>query len=299
MRQVLKRLSLIKHLIELDELEDLPLQLAKLPNHGQDAELGAIVQALRSGQYGGAMSGIGRYIHGRSQLAAYVDPEIEGLRMEARALEVQLAALENERTELERILHQFHVRHTQELGPLVIKILKLRADRATTDAEREEADADRAAYEEGCEQHKEEVVHVLTEEEKEDLKQLYRQASKLCHPDMVAAEHQAEAAKWFVALKDDYEHNDRKKVQEIMDRLQQGTAFGSMVESLSELERLRAWVHEYRMRVRELLDEIVAIKSREEYQTVASIVDWEDYFADMKVRLQVEFERLNDGRPRE
>jgi hypothetical protein len=294
--KVLKRLVLIKQLVALDEVEDLPLQLAKLPKAGADAELSAIIKALHAKEFAAALTGIERYIQSRSQLAAYVDPEIEGLRMEARALEVQLSALDNEKTELERMLHQFHLRHTQELGPLIIQLLKLRVERAETDEERAQAEADRAEYEEGYEQDKDEVVHTLTTEEKEDLKQLFRQASKLCHPDMVEAEHQAEAAKWFMALKDAYDHNDQAKVREIMDRLKNGTAFGSMVESLSKLERLRAWVNEYRARVRDLLNEIMAIKSREEYSTIAEILDWDVYFADLKTRLKEELDQLQDGR---
>ncbi len=294
--RVLKRLSLIKHLIELDELEDLPLQLAKLPHTRQDAVLTAITEALRLRQYGTALPAIQQFIQQHNQLAAYVDPEIEGLRMEARALEVQLTALDNERTELERMLHQFHVRHAQELGELIIRILKLRAERAKTEEERKEAEEDRAEYEAGYEEHRDEVVHTLTAQEKEDLKQLYRQASKLCHPDMVASEHQHEAAKWFVALKDAYEHNDMIKVKEIMERLQRGTAFGSMVESISEVERLRAWVNEYRARVNELLREIVAIKSRDEYRTVAAISDWDTYFAETKTKLQSELQRIQNGK---
>lgn len=294
--QVLRRLSLIKQLILLDELEDVPLQLAKLSANGQDTELSMIVESLRSGQYGIALPDIERFIQDRNQLATYVDPEIEGLRMEARALEIQLAALDNERTELERMLHQFHIRHTQELGPLIIQILKLRVEHARTDAEKEDAESDREDYEKGYQQQKDEVVHRLNAEQKEELKQLYRNASKMCHPDMVATEHQAEAAKWFVALKDAYEHNDLQKVQEIMNKLQQGTAFGSVVDSISELDRLRAWVKEYRTRLNDLLQEIATIKNSKEYQSINGISDWDTYFVDLREKLANELELLQDDK---
>lgn len=294
--QVIKRLSVIKNLIELDELEDLPLQLAKLPNQELDTELSAIIHALRVGQYNTALPGIVRYIQGLNQITTYLDPEIDGLRMEARALEIQLAALDNERTELERTLHQFHIRHTQELGPLIIKILKLRVALAKSDAEKDEAEADKAGYEEGYERRKAETIHVLTIDEQEELKQLYRQASKLCHPDMVATEHKQEATKWFVALKEAYELNDRKKVLEIVNRLKQSTAFGSMIDSLTELERLRAWVYEHRRRVRNLLREILAIKNREEYRTIAAIEDWDAYFTDLHTKLTLEIELLRHAK---
>jgi hypothetical protein len=290
--QVLKRISLIKHLIELDELEDLPLHLAKLEGLGLDVELDVIINSLRERRYGTALPRIEQYIKTHNRITIFVDPEVDGLRMEAKALELQLAALESEKTELERMLNQFHIRHTQELGPLIIKILRLKEERSSTEEERLEAEDARQDYEKGYAQRKEEVVFTLTPNEKEDLKQLYRQASKMCHPDMVAAEHQQEAAKWFVALKDAYEHNDVKKVQEIMDRLRSGTAFGSVVESLSELERLRSWVEEYRLRVSDLLEELMAIKDSEEYRAISSIADWDAYFLSMKKELMEELEQL-------
>jgi hypothetical protein len=294
--QVLRRLSLIKQLILLDELEDLPLQLVKLQTSGQDTELSMIVESLRTGQYGIALPGIDRFIQERNQLATYVDPEIVGLRTEARALEIQLAALDNERAELEQMLHQFYIRHTQELGPLIIQILKLRVMHSRTDMEKEDAESDREEYEKGYQQQRDEVVHRLNPEEKEELKQLYRNASKMCHPDMVATEHQAESAKWFVALKDAYEHNDLQKVQEIVKKLLQGTAFGSMVDSLSELDRLSAWVKEYRARLSDLLQEIATIKNSEEYQAISVIPDWDIYFADLRRELTHELRKLQYGK---
>ena len=292
---IIKRLSLIKQLVELDELADVPLHLSKLPQSLADTDLSKIIEALRLKQYSNALVQIQHYVQRYSQVAAYSDPEIAGLQIEAKALELQLLALEVERTELERLLRQFHIRHTQELGALIIRLLELQAKQAATKAARDEAEADREEYEKDYIERKDEVVQLLTEDEKSKLKQLYREASKLCHPDMVAAEYQHEAGKWFVALKDAYEHNDIARVQEVLTRLQNGTAFGSMIETLSELVRLRAWVSEYRVRVVDLVSEIVAIKDSEEYQTIISISDWDGYFAELRQKLQSELESYGEA----
>ena len=68
-----------------------------------------------------------------------------------------------------------------------------------------------------------------------------------------------------------------------------------MVDSFSKKERLRDWVEEYRRRVETLLEQIVTIKGGKNYQTVASITDWDIYFTDMKSRLTEELEQLNHG----
>ncbi|MBK6944446.1 MAG: DUF1669 domain-containing protein [Flavobacteriales bacterium] len=289
------RLALIKNLIKLEELEEMPLQIAKLSNSNSDAALDEIIVSLQERRYANALLAIDAYIQARSQVATYVDPEIVGLRLEARALELQLKALTDEQTDLERLIHQFQIRHAQELGPLILKILLLRKEKAKTAAEREEAENDYQKYQKDYQRQKDEIVHILNEEEKDELKKLYREGSKLCHPDAVQAEHQVEAAKWFIALKDAYEHNDKKKVNEILAKLKKGVAFGSVVDSFSKKERLRDWVEEYRRRVETLLEQIVTIKGGKNYQTVASITDWDIYFTDMKSRLTEELEQLNHG----
>ncbi len=295
--QVIRRLTLIQNLIQLGDFEDVPLQLAKLRSFARVADLGGIVAALQTKHYGDALPSIEQFIQKHRQLATYQDPGIIGLRLEAKALEIQLTALTDEHTDLERTVHQFQVHHARELGTVIIELLRLRRERARTPDEKAEAEADHAAYEKDHDALKNQVLHVLTSEEQVDLHRLYRQATKLCHPDAVPPEHQKEAAAWFISLREAYEQNDTARVCEILDKLEYGIAFGSRAESLSELDRLRTWVKDLRSKVEALLQEILAIKNSDAYRTIATIADWDTYFRTQKERLSDELTRMKDERP--
>lgn len=294
--QVIGRLTLIQNLIQLGDVEDVPLQLAKLRPFAHDQNLNEILDAIRARQYGNALPAIESFIQRHRQVATYQDPGIAGLRLEGQALEIQLKALSDEHSDLTRTLHQFQVRHAQELGPLILELLRLRKEQASTPEERADAEADESAYQEDHESLQNEVVHNLTNEEQDDLRRKYRKASKLCHPDAVPIEHQKVAAAWFIALREAYEQNDTGRVSEILDKLEKGMAFGSRAESLTELGRLRAWVKDLRSKVEALLQELLAIKNSETYRTIAAITDWDAYFQTQKELLLDEQMRVKDER---
>ena len=293
---VIRRLTLIQNLIQLGDLEDVDAQLAKLIPAELVPALGSILEDLKARRYGNALPSIELFIQQHRQVVANQDPALEGLRVEARALESKLGVLTDEHIDLERIIHQFQVRHAQELGPLMLKILHLRKEQATTSEERAEAEADRAAYEEDHEGLKDQVVYAITAEEQSDLKQMYRQASKLCHPDAVPPEHHKEAAEWFNSLREAYEQNDLDRVRQILDKLEKGIAFGSRTETFAEVERLRAWVDELRRKVEALLQNVMSIKQSETYRTIVAIVSWDVYFQEQKDQLSDQLNLIKNGR---
>ena len=295
--QVVRRLTLIQNLIQLGDMEDVPLQLAKLRTRANDAELAIILHELQSRRYGAALTNIERYIQRHRQLVSYQDPAIDGLRLEAHALEIQLNALANEQIELERTIHQFQVRHAHELGVLIIELLRLRKERATTPEEQAEAQADESAYQKDHETLQHHVVFALSPEEQLDMRRMYREASKLCHPDAVAPEHQKEATAWFVALRNAYDQNDAKQVKEILDKLEKGIAFGSRADTITEVVRLRKWVEELRRKVETVLQELWSVKNSDTYQTIAAIADMDGYFRTKKEQLSAQLTVIKDGRP--
>jgi hypothetical protein len=60
------------------------------------------------------------------QLTTWQDPEIPALQLEIRSLEWQLSSLEDEKTDIEKRIRNFEIRHTTELGELIISILLLK-----------------------------------------------------------------------------------------------------------------------------------------------------------------------------
>ena len=99
--KIIKRLELIKSLIALEEESEINTHVSKLKEFSTDIELGTIISLLEQKAYSQAMPAIETYINQHRQITAYIDPEIEGLKLEAKSLEAELNALSDEKADLE------------------------------------------------------------------------------------------------------------------------------------------------------------------------------------------------------
>jgi len=133
---------------------------------------------------------------------------------------------------------------------------------------------------------------ILNDEEKKELKSLYKQAARLCHPDIVPDELKEKAHELMQKLNDAYSKKDISKVKEILHSLQNGTSFEVSSETIEDKELLRAKIKEYLKNIETIISEIEEIKEDETYQTIAELDDWDEYFEELKGGLESEKERL-------
>lgn len=304
-----QRLKLVKNMIQLGETSSLGEQASRLRQTTQagDGSLEEIAAALSEERYSDAVSRIDEFLQSEAAIQTYVDPRLSALRLEAESLEERISELESEKAEIEREIHEFNLRHEQELGPILEEILEIQAERKRKEAEenpeseqaQQEAEAAEEEYEEysrAVEEAQEEERIDLTEEEKEKLNKLHRQASKKCHPDMVEEDRQEEAEEVFVELQEAYERNDLNEVERIADRVESGLAFGRRTQEIDEVEKLEAEVERLRQQAEELEAEIEALRSSDAYQKLSEIDDLEGYFEQQKTRLEDELERLRQDK---
>jgi len=130
----------------------------------------------------------------------------------------------------------------------------------------------------------------LGDDEQDELKRLYREASKKCHPDVVSEEEKEEAETLFIELQEAYERSDLVAVRSIAERIE-GGRLTPRSTSVSTLERLEAEVKRLKQRIQSIRNEIDALQTSDAYQTLAGIEDFDAYFADQKDRLRA---RLDD-----
>ena len=135
---------------------------------------------------------------------------------------------------------------------------------------------------------------ILNDEEKKELKSLYKQAARLCHPDIVPDELKEKAHELMQKLNDAYSKKDLSKVKEILHSLQNGTSFEVSSETIEDKELLRAKIKEYLKNIETIKSEIEDIKEDETYQTIAELDDWDEYFEELKGGLEIEKERLEN-----
>lgn len=293
--KIIKRLELIKSLIILEEESEINVHVSRLRQFSLNGELETIVNLLETKSYSMVMPAIEAFIKQHNQVGIYIDPELEGLKLEAKVLEAEVNQLSAEKAELEKQIHDFGVRHNNELGELILKILWFRKGKAKGTFKETEAENDYNDYSRQYEITKDEKINELTEDEKKELKQKYRKASKLCHPDVVNEEQKELADKLFVELSTAYERNDLERVREILYNLENGNFFVAKSDSINEKQSLRAEIEKIRMRINELKQQVAAIKGSDAFATISRISDWDEYFKVTKEKLQQQAKELESG----
>jgi DNA repair exonuclease SbcCD ATPase subunit len=159
--------------------------------------------------------------------------------------------------------------------------------------EYEEAESDYNEFSQEYENVKQQDRFELNEEEKAELKQLFRKASKLCHPDIVADELREQATAIMQQLNDAYSKKDLKKVREILYNLENGITFDIASDTINDKERLKERIKDIRERLNVLNQEIQEIKSNDTFAMIQDINDMDAYFEKLKSELEEELERLS------
>jgi len=260
--KIIKRLEIIKNYIVLEDIEALNNEILKLKEFDFNAEISEIISFIFKKAFSDAVLKIQFFISKNQQLNIWTDPEINALKFEIKNLENQLNAYDNEKIELEKLLADFQNRHLKELGQTILEILRLRKLKFKGNKEKyEEAENDEKQYEEHLKTEKDKEIFELTADEKIELKKKFRKATVLCHPDKVSEEFKDAAQKIFIELKEAYDRNNLKRVNEILEDLEKGNYFKTKSETVT-------------------------------YKTVAYINDWDDYFKTTKEQLQKELSEL-------
>ncbi len=293
--KIIKRLELIKSLISLEEEDEITTHVSKLGQLVLTPELITLIIYLKEKSYSKAVIAIEVFINQHHNLTVYIDPEIEGLKLEAKSLEAELNKLSNEKADLEKLIHEFGVRHNKELGELILKILRFRKNKAKGTPKETEAEEDYKSYSQEFEICKYEKIAELSEEELIEIKKKYRKASKLCHPDVVSEDQKELADKLFAELNTAYERNDLEKVNEILENLEKGNFFVNKSDAINEKQLMKTEIEKLRTRIQELQQQVNSIKESDAYKTICTIIDWDVYFKETKEKLENQANELASG----
>ncbi|MFP2421627.1 DNA repair protein [Pseudescherichia vulneris] len=299
MNKPIKRLEIIKNAIELEDEEIIHGQLLQLKKEALDEGLKAIVSALEHKRYADAVAAIGAWLQNQRALTPWQDPRIAAHKLELKTLEAERQELLDRRSARIQRLDEFNDLYMTRLGPLMTEILRLRkvlaekilrrqlreGSRSEPIAEESARQADAASqdYESYRQSHQEAQRHQeaqqrLAESDRQELKKLWRQASKLCHPDLVDDELKAEATTLMVRLNQARQQGDLSTVRTILARLMKGQQPMMASERLNSLERLRERVAEIRQQISALKLELTGLEKEGAWQLVTTLRDQEGYF---------------------
>jgi hypothetical protein len=300
------RLDILKNLIVLEDEDDIDYQLSKLkkiiPSPGHDDNTRAvweIIEKINRKHFHDAIHLMDNFLNKFRSLSVYVDAGIIALQLEIKALGIQISALEDEKSEIEKLVYEFKIQQDNELGALISEVFRLRNELlkeeakhdATKAGEAQEAEEEYRQYNEAYQETKGKKIRELSENERTYLKSAFRKASKLCHPDRVSALQKEQAEATFVRLKEAYDNNDLETVAEILTNLNQGV-FSANGSEINEKQQLILLVNQLRTKRSQLEENLLLLKQSELYQTVSDLDDWAKYFLDLKVKLEEELQRL-------
>ena len=154
----------------------------------------------------------------------------------------------------------------------------------------------RKEFEEKLKELKEEDTIELSKEMKVELKTLYRNASKLCHPDIVNKDQQEEANKIFQELNAAYREKDINRVKEIYEDLKKNNHFISTSDSTSTTVVIHQKIDNIKKSVNAIKDVIEEIQCDETFMLIKSLNDeWDAYFEDLRIELNNELKLLKKG----
>ena len=149
LNKIIKRLEILKNYIQLEDIDDVKTESNKLAVYDFNSDLRSIIQFIKEGVLAQAINTIEQFISKNNLILIWSDPEISALKLEIKLLENQLVSFDNEKTELEQLLHRFQRTHTLKVGTIISKILRLRKMKFKDEKEKfEEAEQDEKEYNE-------------------------------------------------------------------------------------------------------------------------------------------------------
>lgn len=287
---LLKRLDIIKNAVAMEDEELIAMQIAKLEVMPLDARVAQIVALIKAQKFQDVIQLIEQYKCDSMGLVLFDDPQIQGLKLELKLLEINLNDKSDEFAELERVLNEFNNEYYMRLGSLIQAILKLRIGQSEQDPQ---AQQEYEEFTHEFEQQKNDPIQELSPDQQQELKIAYRNASKLCHPDKLPDEFKSQGTEIFKELARAYRNQNLSRVNEILQQLQSGKPFKNASEIINNKEELLAKIASLRLRLTQLESEINALIQSEQYQKIIAIKDREAYFAGLEKELCEELHDLN------
>lgn len=190
----------------------------------------------------------------------------------------------------ESVATRQHIQQQTELiTALLAEIRELeidfsRQDDGATRRAQEEASHEYEEYQEQQQdaQHRFTRDQRLSPDERNELKQLWRRASRLCHPDVVADDLKEKAHQMMVQLNQARQNADLAAVRALLTQLQNGLEPMMASDRLNDLQHLRQKIKQLREQISALLNEINELEAENAWRLATSVTDKEAYFSDQQ-----------------
>ena len=293
---MLKRLKTILHLIESNNTREIVLELSALKKlQTDDSVLIEIIQLLDTWEYKASIPLIFEYIN-THQLTKNSYHSVTGLKTLKSLMETKLSVISLKKLDMEQMLSRFRERNLDDLADLIQQIMEYRVkllelSDVDDDAEINQAKFDKKVFDDMLDSEiKKPTIH-LDKDEVEELRNLYRKASKYCHPDLVDEHLKEQAASYFVELNMAYVYGNLYRVREIAAYLESSEWLKSEI-MMDEVGYIEQAISKLGFEIKKIESEINEIKDTPEYKFVLDIKDWDVYFNRLKLKFHSDLNQL-------
>ena len=292
-----KIFDLIKAFVAIGEKQNIRPYIQQLKNID---ELKEIIQFLINEEYETAIIEMDKFKKLNTQIIDVNGIEIERIKAQINLIAIQIEVLTIQKVETEALIEQFNHRYIIELNPIIGKILALKKKiyeklhkHGIEDDTYHKMDQE---FQRNNQEYQEEIkieIPDLNQEDSQSLKEMYREGSKLCHPDSPTCviEDKNKAAETFDQLTKAYKLKDIKQVKQIVADLKLGKPINDLVTE-NELEILNAKLASLQVKYDHLVFDLRTMHLSEEFITIKNVKDWDDYFKNQKEQLENQYESL-------
>jgi len=303
-----KRLNVIEGLIQLEDYSDILPHIIKLNEFELHPPIQEIIVELEEAKWFTASNKIKDYLRRSQALTVFDDFKANELKLRIKYLELEIVALENEKTIILKIISDFVHNYTIKFGELLSRILKLKKEKLQAGGNNRYEDFKKAeeAYQSfkedfDREQEKEKDYIHLNNDQKDDLKKKYRKAASMCHPDVIANNFPDDLAKQkkaedlFKILNDANGKNDLKTISQILENLENGV-FDFQQEGTPSAKRevLEARLAYLKEKLDALRSDIIGLRTDKTYRQVIDIQDFDSFYKREEERLNAELNHLEN-----
>ena len=305
--ELISRLQALKALLDLGDVELASSAAARLQTHRETGSIAQIIECFGTHRYAEAGRLITTVLTEGTRIVRWTDPEITLLETELERLSSELAEAEAEQVDFDHQISRFHAAHHQSLGDRLARLLRLRllvrmkaaAADPTKAEEAKEAQQDFDDFQKESTAQEAEDARTkwdLSEEEQQELKKLFRSASKKCHPDVVPVEHQAAAAAMFRDLTEAYQTGNLVGVRHLAAQAAAGVFTAAAEASAADQKAtLQARIQAVRSALEKVRADLAAVQQSAAYHVMSQHPDWDAYFEIQAAKLDHEIERLSQA----
>jgi len=236
-------------------------------------------------------------------IAIYNDKEIEKLKNKIKSLEIELQNISEEKNEITYKIENFNNQYNLYLGEIIEKVLKIKEEFYYKQFQNSQNEDDYQEYEQIKESYEEfhnnyeDIVEkeknkgTISNDDLKELKKIFRQTVKLCHPDIVEEHLKSKANTIMQELNSAYARLDIDGIRKIFDKLENGLEFVKN-EKIDNKDSLIKKIDKLKIAIKDEEKEIEDIKQSDIYLLFDSLEYFEEFFESQKKEFEDEYEYI-------